>query len=248
MVAEEKKSRTEYNRRWRHANPEKVKAQRERHREKRQEYMRKWRDRIKSDPVLRKEHCQKSFAYHQRKKKEDPAYAQRSKERGMRYYKKAIQNPEKAEKIREQSRTQYHSRKKVPERHQAYLAKAREYRRTRKQQDPEFALRCHLRCRLKELVRNGKCTRNTSALQLTGATISELRTHIERQFKRGMSWKNYGAKWHIDHIIPCAAFDLSDSRQQAICFNYLNLRPLWAKENLRKSNRILEDSQLPLGI
>ena len=48
-----------------------------------------------------------------------------------------------------------------------------------------------------------------------------------------MSWDNYG-DWHIDHIIPCAAFDLTDIEQQKKCFNYKNLQPLWAEENLKK--------------
>jgi hypothetical protein len=248
MAAEGKKSRAEYNRRWRQENPEKVKAQRERHSEKRNTQLRKWRERIKLDPLLRKQQCQKSAAYHKLRKKENPAYAKKSKARCARYYKKAMQHPEKAEKIRERSRNLYHSRKNDPERYQAYLAKARDYRRSRKQRDPDFAIRCHLRSRLIDLISRGKCTRNTSALNLTGATIAELRSHIERQFKRGMSWRNYGVIWHIDHIIPCAEFDLTSARQQAICFNYLNLSPLWAKENLKKSNRILEDSQMPLGI
>ena len=46
-------------------------------------------------------------------------------------------------------------------------------------------------------------------------------------------------KWHVDHIVPCSSFDLTSEKQQRICFNYKNLQPLWADENLRKSDRIL---------
>lgn len=49
-----------------------------------------------------------------------------------------------------------------------------------------------------------------------------------------MSWENYG-EWHIDHIKPCSSFDLSDPKQQKECFNYTNLQPLWAIDNLKKS-------------
>lgn len=201
-----------------------------------------------SDPERRKEMSTKRGAYHSRKKMEDANYAEKSKARAKRYYNKAKLVHEQAERMREQARRQYHERKKDPQRHEAYLAKQREYRRLRKQNDPNFAIKCHLRSRLSDMVRDGRCRKESSALALTGATIEELRLHIERQFKRGMSWRNYGAAWHIDHIIPCAEFDLTDQRQQAICFNYLNLRPLWAKENLKKNNRIIENSQLPLGI
>ena len=53
-----------------------------------------------------------------------------------------------------------------------------------------------------------------------------------------MTWKNHGRfGWHIDHIRACSRFDLSDLSQQKKCFNYTNLQPLWAKDNIRKSNK-----------
>ena len=73
--------------------------------------------------------------------------------------------------------------------------------------------------------------------ELVGCTLAELREHIERQFRRGMSWANYGAKWQIDHIIPCKSFDLSDPSQQRACFHFTNLRPLGCKQNLDKRDR-----------
>jgi hypothetical protein len=47
-----------------------------------------------------------------------------------------------------------------------------------------------------------------------------------------MTWENI----HIDHIRPCASFDLSDPEQQKLCFNYKNLRPMLAHENLSKNS------------
>ena len=55
-----------------------------------------------------------------------------------------------------------------------------------------------------------------------------------------MSWENYG-QWHVDHIIPCCTFNLTDESQLKKCFNYKNLQPLWAKDNLIKSKKLLED-------
>ena len=52
-----------------------------------------------------------------------------------------------------------------------------------------------------------------------------------------MSWDNYGRDgWHVDHIRPCASCDLNDEEQQLVCFNWRNLRPMWAAENISKSD------------
>ncbi len=70
-------------------------------------------------------------------------------------------------------------------------------------------------------------------IKLLDCTIPELKKYLEKQFKKGMTWNNYG-KWHVDHIRPCCKFDLSKPEEQLKCFNYTNLQPLWAEENLRK--------------
>jgi hypothetical protein len=66
-----------------------------------------------------------------------------------------------------------------------------------------------------------------------------LRQHIESQFTEGMTWDNYGqgkGKWNMDHIIPCASFDLNDIEQQKICFRWSNIQPMWALENMSKGS------------
>jgi hypothetical protein len=74
-------------------------------------------------------------------------------------------------------------------------------------------------------------------IELLGCTIKKLKYHLEKQFKVGMSWSNYG-KWHVDHILPCASFNLTNAKEQKLCFNYKNLQPLWALENILKSDTI----------
>ena len=50
-----------------------------------------------------------------------------------------------------------------------------------------------------------------------------------------MNWSNQG-KWHIDHIIP---LDSAKTQEEIIkLFNYKNLQPLWAKDNIKKSNKM----------
>ena len=103
--------------------------------------------------------------------------------------------------------------------------------------NPEFKLREYLRNRVREVLKEQKSIKSQSTFELIGCSPKQLRNHIEKLFKKDMDWNNYG-KWHIDHIIPCSKFNLIDPEQQKICFNYKNLQPLWAKDNIIKSNKI----------
>lgn len=104
--------------------------------------------------------------------------------------------------------------------------------------DPEFRLRENLRSRtilaLKGKIKSGL------TLTLVGCSWTELRSHLERQFQPGMSWENYG-KWQVDHRAPCASFDFRDPRQQAACFHFSNLQPLWAVDNRRKGSKLVKE-------
>lgn len=102
--------------------------------------------------------------------------------------------------------------------------------------DPSFRLmeRCRNRvyCALK-----GK-DKSKKTQELIGCTWIELKEYLERQFQEGMSWENYGKEgWEIDHIKPCALFDLSEQSQQKECFHYTNLQPLWGIDNRKKGNK-----------
>lgn len=69
------------------------------------------------------------------------------------------------------------------------------------------------------------------------ANGKEFMEHISSLFLDGMSFANYG-EWEIDHIVPCSSFDLSIKEQRDACFHYKNMRPMWAKDNSKKSNSI----------
>jgi hypothetical protein len=102
--------------------------------------------------------------------------------------------------------------------------------------DPTQKLLNSLRSRLSSLTKDGR--KSASTMDLTGCTVEELRQHLEAQFTDGMNWDNYGRTgWHIDHIRPCASFDLTDPEQQRQCFHYTNLQPLWAADNIRKGGK-----------
>lgn len=104
----------------------------------------------------------------------------------------------------------------------------------RRATDPAFRIACALRSRVSSAL-NGTA-KATSTLDLLGCSAQDLKTYLEVQFQPAMSWDNYG-QWEIDHIRPCASFDLSEPEQQRLCFHYSNLQPLWKSQNRQKSDR-----------
>ena len=111
---------------------------------------------------------------------------------------------------------------------------ARHSKRTK--YDIAYRLEKNLRSRAKHAIKDQRTTKSAPTLDLIGSSVPFVRKWIESQFVDGMSWDNHG-EWHIDHIRPCASFDLTDPEQQKECFNYKNLQPLWAEDNLSKGDR-----------
>jgi len=94
----------------------------------------------------------------------------------------------------------------------------------------EYITRGRMRCAML-----GKVGR--ASFKLVGCTRDELRDHIASQFTDGMTWGNYG-EWEVDHIRPCASFDLTDEAQRRTCFHFTNLQPLWRKDNREKCAKL----------
>lgn len=86
----------------------------------------------------------------------------------------------------------------------------------------------------------------TTTIPLLGCSIGAFMAYLESKFAGGMSWANYG-KWEIDHIVPCALFNLEKPEHQRRCFHFSNLQPLWAPINRAKGARLFYESGfLPL--
>ena len=86
---------------------------------------------------------------------------------------------------------------------------------------------------------NGKSGKHWESI--VGYNIADLVNHLESKFKEGMTWENYGYRgWHVDHILPVVSFNYKSVEDEEFkrCWNLENLQPLWAKDNLRKSDKI----------
>lgn len=83
----------------------------------------------------------------------------------------------------------------------------------------------------------GSIKRVDKTNRLVGCDADELMEHLKSKFTEGMSFDNYG-DWHMDHIIPCCAFDLTNPEEQYKCFHYTNIQPLWAKDNEKKGGKL----------
>ena len=107
--------------------------------------------------------------------------------------------------------------------------------RYRYKTDPLDRIKNNLRSRTWAAFKNSKWTKRSRNIIMLGCSYETAKKHIERQFKKGMTWSNQG-KWHIDHIIPLASANTEEELIK-LC-NYRNLQPLWAKDNLIKGAKI----------
>ena len=182
----------------------------------------------------KKEYSEKSKQYYEKNKaviierarKHYENNTEQKKSYGKEYYKKntdrvAERNKEWLNKNREK-----------------YRERNKEWQRNKRSSDIHFIIRGRLANRIREAVKNNAGGKAYSTMQLIGCTISDLKIFFEAEFEHGMTWDNMG-EWHIDHIRPCASFDLEDPEEQKKCFHWTNLQPLWALDNLRKGAKFV---------
>jgi len=147
--------------------------------------------------------------------------------------KKSVICPVCKEEFIQNSNSQKYCSKKCYEK--VSLQKRCEQYKKRYRIDINYRLGLILRCRILGALKG--INKSKSTMKLLGCSIAFFKDYYESKFIRGMSWtKVMNGEIHCDHIIPCTNFDLNKPEEQRKCFNYTNLQPLWAKENIIKSN------------
>ena len=123
----------------------------------------------------------------------------------------------------------------------------KKYFQKRRKNDPFYRLVQSYRSSCLRAFRSIGEKKNNKSLKLLGLkTWQELCEHLSKQFQdhpktaEEMTLDNHGLYgWHIDHIIPLSSAKTEEDIIK-LC-HYTNLQPLWAEDNLSKSNKILDN-------
>jgi hypothetical protein len=166
--------------------------------------------------------------------------------------KKYFSKPETKKRLRENYNKWYEQNK---EHRKEYLKEYREknidnirktkrdYERNRKASDPLYKLITNFRTAIWTVLKESNVDKYGHYFDILQYTPEELINHLEKQFKDDMTWENYGI-WHVDHKLPITSFDIQEMGDEEFmrCWCLDNLQPMWGEENIRKSNKILEDN------
>lgn len=156
----------------------------------------------------------------------------------------AKRRKEKGEQIKQYDRERYKKNKNEKQEYaKKYATNNRDkinlYRRNRRKSDPAFNLLCCVSAKTLKLIKNlniSKKNNTQSFIKYFGCTPELLKQHIESQFYENMGWENHGISWHLDHILPIS---LGQTEDQIYMLNhYTNLRPMWATQNIIKSDSL----------
>jgi len=86
------------------------------------------------------------------------------------------------------------------------------------------------------------CKKDLHTIKYLGCSVEYFKKWFEFQFSSVMSWDNYGSYWEIDHVKPCASFDLTNKNSQLECFNWKNCSPLKIELNRSKKDKIFDQT------
>lgn len=109
----------------------------------------------------------------------------------------------------------------------------------RRESDPCYLMNSRIRSRLWNALNAVHTKKDIRLCELLGCSIPDFKLYIEGQFQPQMSWEK--RNFVIDHIIPCAKFDLTKIEHQKLCFHFSNMQPLTWEDNAKKSDKILPE-------
>ena len=179
--------------------------------------------------------CEKEYRENNKEKLNEyfKEYYENNKEKHKEYCKEYRENNK--EKHKEYRKEYYENNKeKIKEYRKGYL---KEYTKQRKKTDTLFKLRCTIRSLICTSIKKQGYTKQSKTCKILGCTYEEFKIHLENQFTDGMTWENQG-EWHLDHIYPVS---LAKDEEELIKLNhYTNFQPLWAEDNRKKSNKIIQ--------
>jgi hypothetical protein len=179
--------------------------------------------------------CISAYLKKRLKEKGDEINAKRRLQYANQIEKKRLQSRASYWKNAEKRRIAVTEYRQKPENKAKIAAKQKKWKEEKLKNDPLFALKNRISTLFRVTLKAKGFGKTTKAAQTLGCTWDEFKIHIERQFVKGMTWENRG-EWHIDHIIPLAT---AQNENDVVKLNHhTNLRPMWAKDNLRKSSKL----------
>ena len=115
-----------------------------------------------------------------------------------------------------------------------------EYKRNRLKKDPLFRMRVNILEYMRKIIKSKGCMKSKRMEDILGMDFDDYTKYLENLFEEGMTWDNWGFYgWHIDHKIPLSSAKTEEEVYQ-LC-HYTNLQPLWAKDNLSKGDKIINE-------
>ena len=158
-------------------------------------------------------------------------------------YQKKYRN-EHSDKVKGKKREYYKKNKefiklKTKKYRRENKTKRNESEKLKKKNNLFYSLLTGMRSRLWSYLKKLDITKKNKTFEIVGCTPLQLKEHLEKQFVDGMTWDNR-SDWHIDHIIPLSSANNEEELYKL--FHYTNLQPLWAEDNLKKSNKILSNN------
>lgn len=168
----------------------------------------------------------KRNAYYKNRRQTDPAWAAEQNRKGVEAFKA---DKERIYKVR----AVWMANNKEPQK--KYMM---DWHRHRRRTDPQYRIGNRLRSRIWHAI-EAQCGEKAAMTEdLMGCSVAQARRHLEGLFTKGMSWANMG-EWEIDHLAPCARFDLENEEDQRKCFHFSNLQPMWKADNRSKGAKII---------